>query len=153
MLNFNKEELIKKAKEIAEKTNGYVSDKADKLSGFLEEKQYDLELALRLKAVEKTLSELYCEFGRLMYESVITDERPAYEKTMLDTLMEKISELEVEKAELVALLEKPEITVAEEDAEKVSEETVKPIYCGKCGAKNDNDDVFCTSCGKKLRKN
>ena len=151
MLNFNKEEFMKKAKEIADKTNGYVSDKADKFAGFLEEKQYDIELALRLKTVEKSLSELYCEFGRLMYEGMITDERPAYEKTMLDTLMEKISELEVEKAELVALLEKPEAE-AVEDAEEVCDETVKTIYCGQCGAKNDTDDVYCTSCGKKLRK-
>ena len=152
MLNFNKDELIKKAKEIAGKTNVYVSDKADKLSGFLEEKQYDFELALRLKTVEKALSELYCEFGRLMYESMITDERPAYEKTMLDTLMEKISELEVEKTEIAALLEKPETKAVKEDAEKPCDEDVKPIYCGKCGAENDKDDAFCTKCGKKMRK-
>lgn len=26
------------------------------------------------------------------------------------------------------------------------------MYCGKCGAKNDEDDLFCINCGNKLKK-
>lgn len=25
------------------------------------------------------------------------------------------------------------------------------MYCGKCGAKNDDNDLFCTNCGQKLK--
>jgi hypothetical protein len=36
------------------------------------------------------------------------------------------------------------------DTDTPPESTVKPLFCGECGAKSENGAKFCVGCGKPL---
>ena len=126
--DFNKD-FIGKARAFADKAMEVAGEQIDKGKEFIAEKAEPIKIKLDIARVEAELEALYAGFGKACYNDI-----QGNHSVIKSAIKERLAEL----SEL-------------DDKLKVTEK--KPTtYCTGCGAESDDDDMFCSKCGKKLKK-
>jgi len=122
-------DFLERAKAMADRAIEVAGEHVDKGKEFIAEKAEPIKIKFEIARVESELEALYAGFGKACYNDV-----QGNHTIIKAAIRERLEELEKLNNNLNEIENKP------------------AIYCTGCGAESDKDDMFCSKCGKKLKK-
>ena len=136
-------EILKKAKEVADKAMNVASEKVDQAKEFFGDVSEVVKLEWEIAENKNNLDKLLLEYGKACYYENASEEEKEELKATIIEIEAAINMLEIS------------VKTIKEDAEKkaVEKEIEKNIvFCTNCGKQYKEKEKFCSKCGNKLNK-